>query len=350
MIALLTTYFLVFYILIPGILFRFVTSFYVPLKLFERTRTQEATFAVAVAILPFLLALFSVWHLPISRHYPFPVYEGSAEDRQADYRRVTAFLASNDVSKYLSQISPDEAVTKAVTVPKSAAAPANEANWIALNAVLRRQARFLTWYFVAVALEACAFGFLASRYGSWQDDKAKGWRSIRNAVYKPLAGKMILPNISEWHLLLTDFNWPARREIFVSVDILQADGRLYQGNVADYFLDSAGKLTGILLQHVSRFDRETYASAKANLSNPGIQHPVSTSRFWINIPSRHFYVSEGTISNLNVRFVPRDETLISLAESILDKQDNAGFDITVGSTDDPEYPGHPASHQPDIYS
>jgi hypothetical protein len=342
MIALLTTYFLVFYVLIPGILFRFVTSFYVPLKLFERTRTQEATFAVAVAILPFLLALFAVWHLPISRHYPFPVDEGSAADRQADYRRVTALLASNDVSKYLSQASSGEAA------PKSAA-PANEANWSALSAVLRRQARFLTWYFVAVALEACAFGFLASRYGSWQDDKAKGWRSLRNTVYKPLAGKMILPNISEWHLLLTDFNWPARREIFVSVDILQADGRLYQGNVADYFLDSAGKLTGILLQHVSRFDRESYASAKTNQPNTHPQHPVSTSRFWINIPSRHFYISEGTISNLNVRFVPRDETLISLAESILDKQDNAGFDITVGSTDDPEYPGHPASHQPDIF-
>jgi hypothetical protein len=342
MIALLTTYFLVFYVLIPGILFRFVTSFYVPLKLFERTRTQEATFAVAVAILPFLLALFAVWHLPISRHYPFTVYEGSAADRQADYRRVTAFLASNDVSKYLSQAAPETTDSKS--------APANEANWIALSQVLHRQARFLAWYFLAVALEGCAFGFLASRYGSWQDDKAKGWRSLRNTLYKPLAGKMILPNISEWHLLLTDFNWPARREIFVSVDILQADGRLYQGNVADYFLDSAGKLTGILLKHVSRFDRESYTSAKTNSTNPKSQHPVSTSRFWINIPSRHFYVSEDTISNLNVRFVPRDETLISLAESILDKQQTLGFDITVGSKDDPEYPGHPVSDQPDIYA
>jgi len=338
MIALLTTYFLVFYVLIPGILFRFITSLFVPLKLFERTRTQEATFAVAVALLPFFLALFCVWFLPITRHYPFPVTEGTAAERQQDYRRVTIMLTSGDVSKYLSQTGTGDANSAPVSSSPS------DGNWNALSHVLHRQARFLTWYFIAVALEGCAFGFFASRYGSWQDEKAKGWRKLRNALYKPLARKMILPNISEWHLLLTDFNWPARREIFVSVDILQPDGRLYQGNVADYFIDSAGKLTGILLKHVSRFDRESYASAKGDLQKV---QPVSTSRFWINIPSRHFYVSERSISNLNVRFVPRDETLISLAETILDKQNTASYDITVASKDDP---GYPVSHQPDLYS
>ena len=328
MIALLTSYFLVFYVLIPGILFRFVTSLFVPLKLFERTRTQEATFAVAVALIPFFFALFCVWNLPVSRHYPFPVFEGTAAQRQDDYRRVTSILTSNDASKYLTQSTP---------------APGNEANWNALNHVLRRQARFLTWYFLLIILEGCAFGYFAGRYGSWQDEKTKGWRKLRNAFYRPLARKMILPNISEWHLLLTDFNWPARKEIFVSVDILQADGRLYQGNVADYFIDSAGKLTGILLKHVSRFDRESYSAAKSD--HPA--HPVSSSRFWTTIPSRHFYVSERSISNLNVRFVPRDETLISLAETILDKQTTTSFDITMGTKNDP---GYPNSHQPDLYS
>jgi hypothetical protein len=339
MIALLTTYFLVFYVLIPGILFRFITSLFVPLKLFERTRTQEATFAVAVALIPFFLALFCVWFLPITRHYPFPVPEGTLAERQQDYRRVTIILTSGDVSKYLSQVGPSDT--------NSAAPSLNDSNWNALSHVLHRQARFLTWYFAAVALEAWAFGFFASRYGSWQDEKARGWRRIRNALYKPLARKMILPNISEWHLLLTDFNWPARREIFVSVDILQPDGRLYQGNVADYFIDSAGKLTGILLKHVSRFDRESYAAAKSDQQTVQPVQPVSTSRFWINIPSRHFYVSERSISNLNVRFVPQDETLISLAETILDKQNTASYNIEVASKDDP---GYPVSHQPDLYS
>ena len=341
MIALLTTYFLVFYVLVPGILFRFITSLFVPLKLFERTRTQEATFAVAVALVPFVLALLCVWFVPVTRHYPFPVPEGTAAERQQDYRRVTVIFTSGDVSKYLSLTGPGDAAGSSSSSPS---ASSSDGNWNALSHVLHRQARFLTWYFVAVMLEGCAFGFCASRYGNWQDEKAKGWRKVRNTLYKPLARKMILPNISEWHLLLTDFNWPARKEIFVSVDILQPDGRLYQGNVADYFIDSTGKLTGILLKHVSRFDRESYSVAKAEV--PTVQ-PVSTSRFWINIPSRHFYVSERSISNLNVRFVPRDETLISLAETILNKQNTASYNIAVASKDDP---GYPVSHQPDLYS
>jgi len=332
MIALLTTYFLVFYILIPGILFRFITSLFVPLKLFERTRTQEATFSVAVGLFPFAIALFGVWYLPIMKHYPFPVAEGTFSERRQDYRRVAGILSSSDASKLLIQY------------PTSGRPVGNEANWSSLNRVLRRQARFLIWYFVAISVEGGAFGGLASRYGNWQDDKTQGWRGLRNSLYKPIARKLILPNISEWHLLLTDFNWPTHEEIFVSVDLLQNDGHLYQGRVADYFIDSAGKLTGILLEHVSRFDRQAYLDAKSDRKTG---KPVSASDFWKNIPSRHFYIGEGSISNLNVRFVPRDETLISLAENILDEKRTSTYDIAVGSQDDPGYinPQHP-----DLYS
>src|SRR5271156_5148514 len=102
MIALVTTSFLVFYILVPGVLFRFLTSWFVPLKLFERTRTQEATFAVTVALLPFAAALFGVWNLPVMRHLPFPILEGSASERTQDYQRITAILISPEGSKLLA--------------------------------------------------------------------------------------------------------------------------------------------------------------------------------------------------------------------------------------------------------
>ena len=92
MIALVTTYFLVFYILIPGALFRFFTSWFVPLKLFERTKTQEATFAVAVALFPFALSLLGVWYLPLAKQYPFPVQGESYADRRQDYHRVASIL------------------------------------------------------------------------------------------------------------------------------------------------------------------------------------------------------------------------------------------------------------------
>jgi hypothetical protein len=334
MIALITTYFLIFYILAPGALFRFFTSWFVPLKLFERTRTQEATFAVAVALLPFALALFGAWYLPVMRDRPFSINGESAADRRQDYHRVAGILTSSDASHLLTG-------TPASTSPAS-----NEPNWHALNRVLRRQARFLTWYFLITACEGLLFGFLAGRYGDWKI--IEGASSTTSATqrrplirfYNWIAPKIILPNISEWYMLLTDFTWPKHEEIFVRADILQIDGNLYQGRVADYFIDSAGKLTGILLEHVSRFDRLAYMEAKGD---PTASEFISSTDFWKNIPSQNFYIRQASISNLNVRFVPRDETLISIAEKILDDQNTQAYDVVVT-------PGEAHAHQPDLYS
>jgi hypothetical protein len=331
MIALITTYFLIFYILVPGALFRFFTSWFVPLKLFERTRTQEATFAVAVALLPFALALFGVWYLPLMKDQPFSIRGESDADRRQDYHRVAGILTSSDASRLLN-------VNPALMPPV-----ANQDNWHALNRVLRRQVRFLTWYFLMTAGEGLLFGFLASNYGTWkiiEGSKTKRRPPLFIGLYNWIAPKLILPNISEWYMLLTDFTWPKHEEIFVRADILQTDGNLYQGRVADYFIDSAGKLTGILLEHVSRFDRQAYLDAKTN-STAGEFLP--STDFWRNIPSQNFYISQGSISNLNVRFVPRDETLISIAEKILDDKNTQAYDVVVA-------PGEANSHQPDLYS
>jgi len=176
MIALVTTYFLVFYILIPGVLFRFLTSWFVPLKLFERTRTQEATFAVAVALMPFAVALFGVWNLPVMRHLPFPIMEGSASERALDYHRVAAILTSSDASKLLGNSlagSSAESRSESGSLTPSVSAQTSEVYWHSLNQVLRRQARFLSWYFALIAIEGVCFGLLARRYGDWQSHAAR---------------------------------------------------------------------------------------------------------------------------------------------------------------------------------
>jgi len=326
MIALVTTYFLIFYILVPGVLFRFLTSWFVPLKLFERTRTQEATFAVAVALLPFAFALFGVWNLPVMKHLPFPIVEGTASERRQDYHRVATLLASSDASRLLLSNPP-----AAQSSPQ-----ANDANWRSLNRVLRRQARFLAWYFAMIGLEGVCFGLLAGRYGDWQS------RATRYRVRLWLIRTFILPNISEWHLLLTSFNWPKREDVDVSIDILQSDGHLYQGRVSDYFIDSDGKLTGILLENVNRFDREAYNDARK--ASP-TEQPISSAAFWKIIPGSRFYIGQSSISNLNVRFVARDQTLISLAEKILDAEDTNTYQVVVESEDE-----EANSQHPDIYS
>ena len=287
---------------------------------------------MAVALLPFAIALFGVWNLPVMRHLPFPIAEGTAAERTQDYQRVTTILTASDASKLL--------LSNPLGNPT---ASANDANWRSLSQVIRRQARFLTWYFAFIALEGVCFGLLARRYGDWRDQSRRQSRRYRVPLW--LIRTFILPNISEWHLLLTSFNWPRREDVDVSVDILQNDGILYQGRVADYFLDPAGKLTGILLENVNRFDREAYHDAqKASTTQPSIpdQH-ISSASFWRAIPGSRFYIGQSSILNLNVRFVARDQTLISLAEKILDAEDTNTYEVTVESEEQ-------SSQHPDIYS
>lgn len=336
MIALVTTLFLVCYILIPGILFRFASSLRVRLKLFQRTRTQEATFSVAVALLPFAFALYGTWRLPIMRHEPFSIADESVARWLHDYRSVTTVIVASDASRFLS------------TAPQAVPSQASEDTWHSFADVLHRQLRFLFWYFFATACEGWLFGYLASKYGDWQlnrdrpDEKQRA-RRLR-AFYNWIASKIILPNISEWHMLLTNFNWPKRDRFFVSVDILQSNEHLYQGRVADYFIDSDGKLTGVLLKNVSRFDRQAYVDARTHNATP---EAVPREDYWRNIPSNHFYIGYASIVNLNVRFAPRDQALISMADKILRQDDTPAYHLSMEPADQDE-PGE--SQPPDIYS
>jgi len=297
MIALLTSYWLIFYILVPGILFRFLVSLWVRLKLFTRTRTQEATFSIAVAVLPFLAALLGVWHAPVMRHWPFHVHEGTNESRRLDYERTAEFFLAPDSVR----------ARKAVDAPDP---------WEAVARVARRQARFLSWYYVLTVVEGALFGYLASKYGDWQPFAegeselgdsvlSGGSRLVENStgkrIYGWFAAKFILPHISEWHILLTAFNWAKKERLIVIADVLQSDDRLYKGRVVDYFMDADGKLTGILLHEVTRFDREGYTAAKAASAT------VETGQFWKAIPSRNFYIGVGSISNLNMRYTLRED-------------------------------------------
>lgn len=333
MIALLTSYWLIFYILVPGILFRFLVSLRVRLKLFTRTRTQEATFSIAVAVLPFALALAGVWHAPVMRHWPFRVDEGTIEARRLDYERTAEFL-----------LSPDSARSRqaaAAVVGASAPDP-----WEAIARVTRRQARFLFWYYVLTVLEGALFGYLASKYGDWQPfaDGESGAgdaalpnlpRSHRDSagrrLYGWFAAKMILPHISEWHILLTAFNWAKKERLIVIADVLQSDDRLYKGRVVDYFVDGEGRLTGILLHDVMRFDREAFKAAKE------VSETTEAGRFWKTIPSRNFYIGVTSISNLNMRYTLREDRKVKeVADDVFESENLRVDKIRVLSEEDGE--------------
>src|SRR6266550_976839 len=84
--------------------------------------------------------------------------------------------------------------------------------WPAFTRCSRRQARLLVWFYVAVCGEGLLFGFLSANYGKYQ----------HYGLYNILAEGLLLPNISEWHLLLTPFVFP-NKEATVSADILCTD-------------------------------------------------------------------------------------------------------------------------------
>jgi hypothetical protein len=344
MIALVTTYFLVFYILIPGAVFRFATSFSsVKLKSFQRTRTQEATFAVSVSIVPFLAALIAVWYLPISRIEPFQIEDrqNSTLQRSLDYHYVGEMIVAPDVFKQAS----------CAATPCPTATGSKEVYRSALDRVLHRQARFLTWFFVVTFAEGLAFGLFASKYGDWLG-REKNQRNhliqlyaIR--LYAWFTRKFVLPNISEWHVLLTGFNWP--KGALVVADVLQSDGHLYRGRVEDYFIDPEGKFTGLLLHNVERFDLNSYRRAQETDANP---QTLASENFWKTIPSENFYISQNSISNLNLRFAPgADKSVADVSLEVLILESIRGK-ISVEeplSGTDGEDDEDPSAH-PDIYS
>ena len=81
--------------------------------------------------------------------------------------------------------------------------------------------------------------------------------------------------------------------------------------------------------------------------SPATEQPISSAAFWRVIPGSRFYIAQSSISNLNVRFVARDQTLISLAEKILDAEDTNAYQVVVESEDEA---AESNSEHPDIYS
>src|SRR5580658_9433887 len=101
MIALLTTYLVLAYVLIPGVLFRTWAGFFVKLRLFQLSKTQEATLGCLVAFLPLLLANWTVWKCPFAQQHPFPYTYGTLEDYKSDYRLAFGLVVAEDPAKLL---------------------------------------------------------------------------------------------------------------------------------------------------------------------------------------------------------------------------------------------------------
>lgn len=271
------------YLIIPDAIFRFCFSRYVPLRTLVPTRVETIYRAVALAILPFVISIILVfWAWPFNT-YPLRV-DGRAASRSADYKMVTAALYSEELFK-----------------------KNYEEFWPALDRSCRRQCRLLSWYYLLVVFEGLAFGFLSSNYGKYQTNK----------IYSALADGLLLPNISEWHVLLTAFVFTDKKSP-VLIDVLCTDGTLYDGEVTQYFLDGS-KLSGMILDDPRRYDR------KSLLADREAGKKVDPAAYWHKIRSANLYIFADKILNINLKSIEAESVKRYVSRSIGD----AAISITI---------------------
>jgi hypothetical protein len=283
MIAVIASLVILFYVLVPSAIFRLVASLILPIKKFHKTKVQDFTFSVSICIVPALVAILLVWYVV---HWPFPTSTESLADRRLAYR---TFLVAMDSDKELEQ---------SLRPPLTASGqPGKPIFWWSVNSVLKRQGRFLFWFYFLVALEG--------KFVSWL---ARTYRTDRRRLADRLGDVLLPPIISEWYVMLEAFGSPpAQREI--NIDVLTSDGILYQGKLKDYFFDVEGSLSGILLSSALRFAHEEYAEYRRlqmQAGNEGAE-PDGKDRFWRPVPgSDVFFIPRDRISNINVRHVTKN--------------------------------------------
>lgn len=278
MTALFLSFVLLAYVVIPGTLFRRLFNLFVPLRRFQWTRTEELTTSVVITVPPliiaYLLVHFSYWF----GHYPFALLD-SATLKWNDYKDV---LSASYSEKFFTEN--------------------RQAILQALERIGRRQFHFITWFYLATALEAVAAGLLTRYYGD-----LRKWRLLGRGIEK-----FVVPGLSEWHIMFTPFTFSRTPARVVQVDALMTDGTLYQGEVGDFHIDADGHLTGFLLKKARRFMRAEYKEDR----NAG--KTVDKGKYWRTIPGDSLYLLADKISNLNLSYLAA-KPLNELAEDTLKK-------------------------------
>jgi hypothetical protein len=270
MLALLASFALIAYVLIPGTLYRTVFSFFIPPRYFQRTRTDEIRFAVLASALPFFFAILIA--SVIRQPFGFP---DSVSQNRLDYRTVVA-------GAYSEQLFHED--------------PSHF--WQAFNRVVRRQGRLLAWYYLGLVVEATLLGMASRRL----------WKFLGKPSLHWIADHFLVPQISEWYLLLTPATFPPHPALSVQLDLLTSDDHLYRGLVVagSYFLDKEGMLTGVMLKQARRFDRRKYLQDEMDPGSP------KAERYWKEIPGHNLFVPYETILSLNIRYEPKPSADASL--------------------------------------
>jgi hypothetical protein len=284
--ALVAGFFLIGYLLAPGVLYRLAFSAYIPAKRYQRTRTEEIVFSLLVTILPFLIAWIVLLHTPLGT---LPHFTGAGSKHDA-YRTIfRSLLPGPDASKDLE-------------------APAYIRGFL-------EQLRFLALLWPLCAAEGWLCGHIVSRYGNYSPTSRRKW----------FCDRVLLTYVSEWEILFTALALPtSQADVEIEIDALAAD-TLYRGKLVDWFLDADGKLEGIFLENAARYQKDDLARDR----DQHIDHPKET--YWRPIPGAKLYLVASTIANYNIRYTrPANATNLPIPEiTIAQLQARLGTDTII---------------------
>ena len=294
MIALIASVLLGLYVFFPDFLFKKFLSQYVELKKNQRTRFEDVVAGLAVVVVP-LVAAFIVTHVfSFCGHWPFPVEEPITE-KWADYKVV--FSAAYSDSYFNGH---------------------QQEFWNAAKHTWSHQLRFLVWNYLFLALEITVVGLATKNFGSWRN----------NRFYAFIFGDTVLRRCSQWYVLFQAFMFPRQAKPRVMLDILTTDKHLYDGELADYFVDQSGNLSELLLKGFRRFRFKAFEDAR--LAAQGEGKKVRSADYWTNIPGANLLIPYNKIANINIRYVFTSESLTESAQSTLrELRLPAGVSVTV---------------------
>lgn len=279
MLALVASAALIAYLLVPGFLFKFIFSWFIPLEKFRRNRTEELTFGAFTTLLPLTVTFLLVLNVARFGNHPYTFPDSSALV-SSDYQTATASIYSEN---YFSAHQRDF--------------------WDSSARIAWRQTRALTWLYLFTAIEAFLFGWLGKNFGRFR----------RFRVYAILAERLLIPNISGWYVLLTSFMWPRKPERKVIADLLTSDDHLYRGHVVGYEVNEEGDLRGILLNEALRFDRPTYLKDKDSKPSP------RKEAYWRQIPGKNLFVFADKITTMNLSYLAPPSSIPGFLQGILKK-------------------------------
>lgn len=164
--------------------------------------------------------------------------------------------------------------------------------------LIRANASLLFREYAVIAILSGAFAVTVRNFGSIKHRL----RNI-NWLWK-LIRWIILPKISEWHIVLSPMLLQNKGRSRIAIDVLTKSGILYRGEAYEKMVGADGSLQTLILEYAHRYLRDDFSEARRAWSDcalPKETQKPRTEDFWRPIPGKLFVIVGSDVCSVNVR-------------------------------------------------